>query len=74
MHILMLSIGDVFIEYSLKNIGDVFTAYPLTDDYDKQLNSNLCIIKYAPLLNPDWENITATLLWPFLYATLFEWI
>ena len=37
----MLSIGDVFIEYSLKNIGDVFTAYPLTDDYDKQLNSNL---------------------------------
>lgn len=41
MPILMLSIGDVFIEYSLKNIGDVFTAYPLTDDYDKQLNSNL---------------------------------
>ena len=42
MPILMLSIGDVFIEYSLKNIGDVFTAYPLTDDdYDKQLNNNL---------------------------------
>ena len=41
MPILMLSIGDVFIKYSLRNIGDVFTAYPLTDDYDKQLNNNL---------------------------------
>ena len=37
MPILMLSIGDVFIEYSLKKIGDVFTAYPLTDD---MINNN----------------------------------